>query len=257
MVRPDRKVAQMNNRVASGLLPLLLVMSALVLAPSPARADAGNPFDVYSLRSVGLHVNSGSCRNVRVYASTNAAPDFQDISAEVDVWRGGTYLGTASLSGSGRSGLLAGSYFYCPSLDDVGSFRLGDSEVSWEQYDDDFNYYNSGDFIDRSRGRMVVKQATRISITGRRTGMTRSFKVGGAYFPAGADHWYRFPAGSAMRLQARPVGSQGAWKFVKAGKTNKLGQATLRVKRSGKYTYRVVSSATSRSWGGVSRALTR
>ncbi len=241
----------MKMRIATVLASILAFGT---LSATPAQADPGDPFEVWGLTGPGLHVNSGSCRNVTVNAMTNAALDYQTIDAEVDVWRGAEHLGSASLSRVGQSNRLRGTYYYCPWLDDVGLFRLGDSEVSWERYDDDFNYYESGSFVDTSRGSMVLKQSTRLALSGKRQRQLRKFRANGSYF--GIEQWYRFPKGVRLSLQKQPSGA-ATWQWVKTAKTNRKGVAKFRVKTRAVYRYRVVMSATSRSWGATSRVLVR
>lgn len=240
----------MSKRVLTGVIAAVVLA---VSAPSAANADAGNPFDINTLVGANHRVISGSCRDIVVTARTNAAWDYQDISASVDVWRGATNVGTADLERVAGTSLLRGSYFYCPGLDDVGTFRLGDTSVDWGQYDNDFNYYNSGSFLDTSRGRMVVKQGSYVTLTATRKGMKRTFRAHAAYFPAGTSSWSHFPKGIAIALQRQ--GASGKWAWVRSAKTDRKGNAKLVVKRAG--TYRAVSPTTTRTWGATSRALTR
>ena len=199
-------------------------------------------------------MNSGSCRYIPVTATTNAAWDYQEIDVEVDVWRGGSYLGTADLERVGKSSRLSGSYFYCPNIDDVGSFRLGDSQVSWERYDDDYTYYYDGDFTDSSRGSMVVKQAAGVALSATNKGKTRKFRATASYF--GIERWYRFPKGQRLFLQ-RQASASGAWQTIKSAKTKRKGLAKFKVKTASTFRYRVVSQATSRTFASASRVVTK
>jgi hypothetical protein len=239
---------------------IVLSLASLVISAggtvSPAEADPGNRFDLYALTGRALHVNSGSCRNIAISARINAASDYHDIYAEVDVWRGNSYQGTASLEGEGASHRLTGSYYYCP-YEGLGTFRLGQSEVSWSQYDDDWNYYYDGEFTDTTRGTTIVKQASRVALTGKRQGKVRKFQSVGQYFDTGVSRWLRDPKNVRMTLQRRPASNTAAWRRVKVVRTNKKGVANFRIQAKGTYRYRVVSAGTTRSWLGISRVISR
>src|SRR4051794_29962389 len=155
----------MKKLLTSVAAVLASVATPLVVT---APAQAAGSVDLYNLRSPGLHVNSGSCRDVTITANTTAGPDIEEVDAEVDVWLGGKNVGTASLSASADPSHLRGTYFYCPGLDGVGKFRLGDTQLSW--FDTDFN---DGSRVDGSRGSMTIKQATRGHIAASRRGRTR------------------------------------------------------------------------------------
>lgn len=215
----------------------------------PARA-AGD-FDVFALRSPGLHINSGSCRYIAVTARTNASSSIEEVDAEVDLWLGGANVGSVSLSSGADVRHLSGRYFFCPGLEEPGAYRLGPSQVSYYDYD-----YNSGDFVDDSRGTMVAKQATRASWSVVRQGKVRTFSLRAQYFDASwEDSWQPFPKGTKVRLDRRRADGTGAWTKVAVTRIGKQGRSTISVRANKVFQYRLANPGTARSWRLVSSTL--
>lgn len=224
----------------------MVAIGALSFAPSAvsaAAATAEGPFDLYALRSPGLAVTSGSCRYVSFTARSTAGELIESVDAEVDIWNGGDYLSSVSLSSvDGDPTRLTGRYFYCP-LEGVGVMRLGPSQVSYYDYD-----YNSGDFMDSSRGQADIRQGVRSAIGVRRAGSVRTFTARPKYFATGwSDEWTRYPKGTPLRLQRRGPAGTGSWSRVATAKVDGSGKAVFSVRAAKRFQYRVVANGTKNS----------
>lgn len=238
------------TRIVAATAATLAAAGTILTAGTPAQA--ASRFDVYALRASNLHVNSNSCRNVHVTASTTAGSSVEDIWAEADVWHGNQQTDSVWLEPvHGNVNRLAGNFYYCPSLDGVGQFRLGSTAVDW--YDGD---YNDRSFADNSTGKMVIKQATRARFTASRSGARRTFRAHAVYFGVGYG-WIHFPKGVRVTLQRRPAKSSGPWKSVQSQRTTKSGNVTYTIRASKTHQYRVVSAATTRSWNLAGPVLTK
>lgn len=225
----------------------------LALGASPASAADDGPFDLYALRSPGFAVDTGSCRYVPFTARTTAGAEVASVAASVDIWNGREHLGSVDLTSddSGDPTRLSGEYYYCD-YEGVGVMRLGDTEVTY--YDVD---YNSGSFIDTTRGSVDIRQAVRTSFSGKRAGATRSFLARPLYFEAGwSEAWTRFPEGTVLRLQRRAASGKGTWTKVAAAKVDARGRAAFKVSAPRSFQYRVVASGTKHSRALTSRRIT-
>jgi len=103
-------------------------------------------------------------------------PDYvADVDATVDLWRGGSYKDNVTLHRDTMDPqLLVGRYYFCPGIDEPGTYRLGQTDVSWS----DADYTLAGTFIDETTGFMVAKQATRAYLSGMKSGRcARSSRV--------------------------------------------------------------------------------
>lgn len=242
-------------------LATTVTAAVVTLAPmsvSPAHAAAA--FDLYGLRSPGLHITSGSCRHITVTASTDAPASVADVDATVDLWRGTEQVDSVDLTPvNGDVQNLSGDYYFCPGIDEPGKHRLGTTEVTW--YDQD---YNSASFIDGSRGTMIAKQATHSSLSATRSGARRTFYAHGTYFYCGwnwagnlNNGWHNDPAGVNVTLQRRPRSGVGQWKNLATHRTNSRGRTTFSTTASRVFQYRVVIAGSAHSWRGASAALTK
>lgn len=225
------------------------VAAATLIAP-PAAQAAGS-FDVYDIRAESVRVNFDGCRNVTITARTDAPSWITDVDAYVDVRVNGGHVDEVWLEEYPSVNRLRGHYFYCPNLDEVGTYKLGPSQVT--AYDDD---WNGEHFIDRSTGTMLIKQATRAKVTATRSGNLRKFTVRPRYFSVGYG-WYRYPTGQRVHLQRRPANGSGVWKRVDTARVDKRGTARLQKRAAKSFQYRVTSPGTARSWSLQTKTIRR
>lgn len=101
-------------RRALALTSISVPFGGLLGASPAAASDLDNYFNVYNLKAQSLKISSGSCRELTVTAETNAPAEVDDVWAEVDVWHGSDYTGSAWLFSEGDPTQLSGSYMYCP-----------------------------------------------------------------------------------------------------------------------------------------------
>ena len=239
-------------RISRLVLTTVLAVVAGAAPFASGSASAATGFDLYALRSPGLHINTGSCRSVAVTAKTTAGPDVTDVSANVDLWLGNKQVDSAMLTPvNGDPRTLAGDFYFCPNLDAPGRYRLGSSEVDWTDQN-----YNDSTFIDDSRGTMVIKQATRARVTGSRTGATRTFHAHCVYFGAGySNSWVPYPKGTKVSLQRRSAAGTGSWRNIATHRVARHGNVSFSLRAGKPFQYRVSSAGTARSWPMVSAPL--
>lgn len=236
----------MRLRSVAGSLTAVLMLAGGIAVTSAGSASAvdDGPFDVYAIKSPGLAVSSGSCRYVSVSARSSAdSATVESVEAEVDLWNGGDYLSSVSLSSvEGDPTRLTGRYYYCP-YEGVGIMRLGPSQVSYWDWD-----YNSGDFVDSSRGSADIRQATKSGLDVQRTGNYRKFVARPKYFATGwVEEWTRFPKGTLVKLQRRPASGSGSWTKVAADRVDRTGRAVFSLRAAKRFQYRVVHPGTKNS----------
>jgi len=241
------------RRSIISLLSTALLGSALAVAtPSTANAAYG-VYDLYDIQATDYHINTGSCRYIAVTARAASVPQpLNEVTAQVDVWLGGSSIGSVSLTSGADVTSLSGRYYFCPGLDAPGTYRLGPSNVSYE----DTNY-DDYDFVDQTTGVMKALQSTSLkNFSVKKKGNKRTFKVKGTYFGAGFGSKYMsFPKGTKIQLQRQT--SSGSWKFVKTAKVGKHGVATFVITSKKKAKYRAVDKGTVRSWPATSKTLSK
>jgi hypothetical protein len=234
----------------------MLGTAALVtVAPATVASAAATDFDIYNLASPGLRIVTGSCRYIPVTARTTAPDYVADVDATVDLWRGGSYKDNVTLHRDTMDPqLLVGRYYFCPGIDEPGTYRLGETEVSWN----DADYTLDGTFIDETTSSMVAKQATRAYLSGTKSGSLRTIKARAQYFGAGFDsQWYHYPKGTRVNLQRRAANGTGTWRFVTSRRTDARGAVVFQVRAGKAFAYRVVAAGTARSWALASGSIVR
>lgn len=137
----------------------------------------------------------------------------------------------------------------CPySLKDLGNFRMGPSAVDF--YDSDSEH--TGSFFDATRGYFTVKQDSRIRFSSAtKSKKIITFKTRHRYYSLSASAWSNMRSRNVylQRLSGKK------WKNVKKVRANKYGMATIGVKVSKKYTWRLSTGATSATWNATSKSL--
>lgn len=242
----------MRRSIISLLATALLGGALAVATPTTANASDG-VYDLYAIQAVDYHINTGNCRYINVTARAAQVPGpIQEVSAEVDVWLGGDSIGSVSLRSGADVTSLSGRYYFCPGLEEPGTYRLGPSQVTYEDED-----YNDFTFVDQTTGVMKALQSTSLkNFSAKKKGSKKTFNVRGTYFGAGfASGYASFPKGAKLTLQRKT--SSGSWKYVKAAKVGRKGRATFVIKAKEKATYRVYNKGTVRSWPATSRTLTK
>lgn len=203
-----------------------LALGAAIGGASPVAASS-RPVTVKSVTASNITANGG-CRTstIRVYYS--AEPRLDDVSFEVEVWKGSHFLGTEFVDEPHR-GYASGSYYWC-NYEGIGTFRLKRLAVEWWDYEaDDY----TGTYGDSHTASFQVKQASRVtmtSLTRTKTSRTATAKrlmtavVRNRYYRSSAYAWTNWKS-HYVYLQRK---TNTGWKSVKRATTNTKGVATLR-----------------------------
>lgn len=237
----------MNLRRAILLPAVALIASALTVAP--ASADPGNPFDIYSVETSDVRVDSSACRSVPMTVRHNAGP-LEDAWAVVEMWRGSRYIDEQILFDS-YPGKIADSALICPSFSGLGKFRFGPSQISFSTPD----YASSGTFRDATTSRTIsVLQDSRASkAKATRKGRKVTVTAKATFYDFYSGRWRATPKGTKYQLQRQTAG--GSWSKVKSGHVGKTGKISVKTNRSKRATYRVKVNAGKQTWSAVSKSV--
>lgn len=209
----------------------------------PAQAQ---DFDVWIVPR-HVKVNSGACRDIPFTVRHNGGY-LDRFVAEVEVWKGSKYMDQTYDYVYDSAGALRGSYFWCP-YEGLGTFRLGPTQVEWN----DYSYDDEGSFRDRSIARFQVLQASNFrKVRIAKRGAVRTVHARLVYFDTGSESWEVAPKGTPIRLQ-RMAG--GRWTYLKTGRVGKGGYISISVKAQRAREYRLIFGKTSRTWGANSLVL--
>jgi hypothetical protein len=222
---------------------LTIIGTTLVAGAGPAAAA---PFDV-RLKAKGFRVTSGACRDIP-FTVSHTAGYLDRFTASVEVWKGSKYQGDTFDYVYDSSGPLRGSYYWCP-YKGVGTYRLGPTQVEWDDYSADVG----GSFRDGSTVRFKVLQAARfrdLRATNRNGVRTISGRL--TYFDVGASAWRRAPQGVKIRLQRQTA---IGWEPVKTGRIGTKGHVAIPVRAAKVREYRLASPRTTRTWDARSSIL--
>lgn len=223
-----------------------LATLALVVGPAVTAEAASTSFDVTKLSGDNLVVSDWNCKKTNVY--------LKHKKTKVDYWSVDTEI-------HGRHGYASGAYFgsygssskhrtqICPSLDGLGKYTVGPSEISADYYSG--NYYKAYERADYTKGSFYVRGKAYSSLSTKRSGktvtLTSKTKV---YNPA---KYGKVNYNPKVKFQVK---SGSKWKTVKTVSAKK-GKATYKVKTTSKRTYRVTFSQVSWATGATSRSSKR
>ncbi len=239
----------MTRRRSTSAAAVLTAVLLAAGAPAFAASDANNAFDV-RLKVKGFHLASTACADVP-FTVTHDAGYLDRFVAAVEVRKGTVYVRRTFDYVYDSTGPLQASYFFCPHVEDLGTYRLGPSAIEWNDYDAD----EGGKFTDHSKAEFRLLQATKFSkVEIRRRGARRTVSGRARFFSVEAAGWRRFAKGTVIRLQRHR--SDGSWTTVARNGTDARGRVTLSVRAADTSEYRLKSVATAQSWSARSRTLT-
>ncbi|RBP62196.1 hypothetical protein DFO66_11611 [Brevibacterium sanguinis] len=215
---------------------------SLVVGPAVAANAAATSFDVTKLSAKSIVVSDANCRNVDVHMShKKSGVDNWDVYA--DVTRRGGWVGSADFSSSGDTKKTRA--FICPSLDGLGKYGLGPSEV--------FAYSESSwDMVDRTdytKGHFYVRGKATASLSAKRSGKSVTLSAKTKRYDPESYGWVNY--NPKVKFQVK---KNGKWKTVKTIKAKK-GKATYKVKSKGKKSYRIVFDQVSWATGAKSKTV--
>lgn len=235
--------------VVALLVPLLGGTSA-VAAP-----DDGSVLDVTpTVSTPKLKVRSGSCVKVPVtYRHGGGLLDSVNVSSEV--WKGSSYVGTVDAWKSDSIDRVDGSYFWCPYLDGLGTFRIGRTTGDWQNYgdsvwDDAADEFLSTDAAGTVRSTrtvsFVAKQSQTCAVrSSKRAKKRMSVTAKLQHFSVAGSKVKNAKKGTKVVLQ-RKKGS--GWTTVARGKVGAKGLTAVSVKATKKATYRLTQAGSSSTW---------
>lgn len=232
----------------AALPAVALFATVLVAAGSPSYADPGNAFDVYAVQVPDLRVNSGACRSLPVELLHDGS-GLEDAYANVEVWRGRTYVEAATLF-TNSPGRISGSMLHCPSWEGLGKFRAGPSDVDYATTD----FAMFGEFRDNTTVSFSILQDARASkFAAKRSGKRLTATGKATFYNVAARRWVSTPKGTKVKLQRQSP--KGSWKSVKSGRVGAGGKINLKVRVSGKARYRLSVSGGQQTWSATSKAV--
>ncbi|WP_152345757.1 hypothetical protein [Brevibacterium sp. CFH 10365] len=193
-------------------------------------------------------ISNSNCKYFNVYLKYK--------KKNVDSW-------TVDADIAGRHGSATEAYFgnytspsnkdramVCPSLDGLGKYRMGPSEIDADYDDAEYNSYWYAR-TDYTKGYFYVRGKTYASLSSKRKGstvtLTSSTKV---YHP---EHYGKIKYNPKVKFQVK---SGSKWKTLKTV-TAKKGKATYKVKSKSKKAYRVTFSQVSWATGATSKSVKR
>ncbi len=238
----------MKTPVITTLLGLALGASVTLVA-APSAMAASDISIAPRIVQPNVVINSTACRQVPISVGYSSSGTIELIDVAMEVWRGDTNVGTASLYGdnTSSSGTLDGYYFYCP-YEGLGAFRVGPSRINWLDGNFDSQTASDGQNV-----YFTARQASRFkNAKVVRSGSTRTFSAKAQFFNVNLSRWDSVRRGTKVKLE-RSTG--GAWRSVKSARVGKSGAVKVSTKTSKKYTYRLTIGSTSKVWGGSSKSI--
>lgn len=245
------------------ILPRLLaalVAATLSVALLPDRAAASTePYVVtFKAATTRVSVASSSCRPVgyRVEFGGGDGMEWLYAGATTEVWRGASNVGNDSFYDEITDTMRAsGSYYWCPYLDGLGTFRLRltQGEFSGWAFDDAVD----GSFATGQTASFTVKQAAKVvNLRAQRSGARRSISAKAVFYSIGRSQWAALPRGATVVLQRRSVGGS-VWADVKTVTVGRSGAVSTSWTADRVRDYRLVTRSTATTWSGTSAIVRR
>jgi hypothetical protein len=140
------------------------------------------------------------------------------------------------------------SFYYCPSVDGLGTFRMGPSHVSANSYS------NGADatFDDATAMTFSAKQSSRATLSAARVAAKRKYvrySITASYYSVRASKWTRWK-NKPVLLQK--LAANGTWVTVARPSTNRLGVVVLTRNAPAAARYQVAVPASSTTGNSVS-----
>ena len=221
---------------------------ALIVCPAVSAEAATMSFDVTKLSAKNMVVSNGNCKYFDVHMKYKKSKvDSWDVEADIAGRHGST---TSAYFGNYHSPSTKDRAMICPSLEGLGKYRIGPSEISADYDDANYNshWYARTDY---TKGSFYVRGKTYASLASKRSGktvtLTSTTKV---YNP---EKYGKVTYNPKVKFRVK---SGSKWKTIKTV-TAKKGKATYKVKTKSKKTYRVTFGQISWATGATSKTVKR
>ena len=216
---------------------------ALSVGPAVSAEAASMSFDVTKLSATNMVISNDNCKYFTVYLKYKKDNvGYWSVDSEIAGRHGST---TEAYFGSYKNPSTKDRNMICPSLDGLGKYRIGPSEVSVD------NDYSWDAFTDHTKGYFYVRGKSYASLSSKRKGrtvtLTSSTKV---YHP---EHYGKIKYSPKVKFQVK---SGSKWKTLKTVSAKK-GKATYKVKSKSKRYYRVTFSQVSWATSATSKSVKR
>lgn len=209
-----------------------------------AGANSGAPPDVTAMHVPDVHVASGQCRYVPISATVSNGGSVGDV--DVQVWRGSHYLDDRNLKMISATA-ASGSLFYCPSLDGLGGFHVGPSQVSWD------NGSSEQSKTDATTASFRVRQSASVKVASARSGRTVTIS-GRLRFYSVRSSGFVYAKRTTLYLQKL---ASGTWRTVDHASTGKHAKALFEEGSKKAHSWRVVFYGSNVIWACISTTTTR
>lgn len=240
------------------LAALIAATLGVTLLPDRAAAYTEPYVSSFKAATTRVSVASNSCRQVGYRADFGGGDGMEwlYVGATTEVWKGVSNVGNDSFYDEITGTMRASSYYYwCPSLDGLGTFRLRltQGEFSGWSVDDAVE----GSFATGQTASFTVKQAAKvINLRAQRSGARRSLTAKAMFYSISRSQWSVFPRGTTVVLQRRSVGGS-VWANVKTITVGRSGGISTSWTANRIRDYRIVTRTTTNTWNGVSVVVRR
>ncbi|WP_181276122.1 hypothetical protein [Brevibacterium oceani] len=219
---------------------------ALAVGPEVSAEAVSMSFDVTKLSASDMVISNSNCKYFNVYLKYKKKNvDSWSVDSDIAGRHGST---TEAYFGNYTSPSNKDRVMVCPSLEGLGKYRIGPSEVDMEYVDADYDTHWDAR-TDKTKGYFYVRGKTYASLSSKRSGstvtLTSTTKV---YNP---EKYGKVNYSPKVKFQVK---SGSKWKTLKTV-TAKKGKATYKVKSKSKKTYRVTFSQVSWATGATSKSV--
>lgn len=228
-------------------VPAAALVAAALLVPAPAQAlEQDEVFDV-KLSAKDIRINEGGCQDIP-YTATHTQGVLESFGLGSYIWKDGRELSFTFTKVQNSAGPLKATWYWCSNYG-PGTFTLEQNKVSWRLRED---LPTAGQFVLAGKLKQTVKQDSKakVSKVAKRKGKVSVTAKVTHFDTANYNNWWAaVPKRTKVKLQLK---KGKVWKTIDTGRTGKKGTVSLKGKAAKKKaTYRVVSSASKRTWSAT------
>lgn len=230
------------------LVSAAALVAAALLVPAPAQAlEQDEVFDV-QLSAKDFRIKKAGCQDIP-YTVTHSQGVLESFSLGSYLYKGDRELSFTYSRQEESAGPLTATWYWCSSLYGPGTFTLKKNYVRWNLHED---LYVTGGFDLTQELKQTLKQDSKAKVSKvskRKRKVSLTAKI--THFDT-FDHnnrWTSVPKRTKVKLQLK---KGKRWKTIDTGRVGKKGTVKLSGKAAKKKaTYRVVSSASKRTWSAT------
>lgn len=223
-----------TTAVRISALSATLVAALVLVSTAPALASE-RPIDITGYTVKDVVVKNGGCVNLSVKAKTKTQNDYLDSSGTIDVTRGGTLVDWMSLDDTE----ITDRAYLCPSLDGVGTYKVGPADITayymyWDSYYEEWDY-DTRSYTDYTTTSFNVRGHAKANLSAKRSGGKVTLQASASWYKPSA---YQYVAHNPKQAKFQ-VKSGSTWKTVRTVNF-KNGKASVTVNDRKAKQYRVV-----------------